>query len=124
MKHICTKDDLFFAHYMLHAVPYTEATADALNDLKIEIRNFNRAQAAREERHIIDEDPDGYITRITLPTTVQDAEEAERWFTETERIDYIPSPYDCTGQLFTRWHKTRKREDGRFICYHSIGYDV
>lgn len=76
------------------------------------------------ERHVVKQfGIDGYIELIELPDTIKTADEAERYFMENE---YVPAPnsaYDCTGRLFSGFHKIFLRR-GRYMAYHRICFDV
>ena len=98
-----------------------EGTRAYSNDLKRAIRKYtNRTK----DRHLVkDYGIDGYVELIQLPANLSDFASAEEYFNSEERMVCIPSQYDCTGQLFTCWHKIFKRRD-RFYAYHCIGVDV
>lgn len=64
------------------------------------------------------------IYKYPLPEYLETLEEAEEHFNEYERLYFDPSPYDCTGQHFTSWHKIFRKPDGRFWCYHSVSIDI
>lgn len=49
--------------------------------------------------------------------------EADDYFMWNEYHEYIPSAYDCTGQLFTNWYYIFKRH-GIYYAYHSVSLDV
>ena len=49
--------------------------------------------------------------------------EADDYFMWNEYREYIPSAYDCTGQIFTDWYHLFKRH-GVYYAYHSISIDV
>lgn len=91
--------------------------------LKREIRRFLRPQKHRTTHRIIRGDSDGYLEIVTLPDRIDSLEGASEYFENHERREYIPSQYDCTGQLFTSWYKPFKRR-GRYYCYHRVLADV
>ena len=95
-----------------------EATQEMLKDLKKSAREYVKRE---KDRRLINWDYDGYVELIKLP--VNSLEEAEEYFAENEEKHCPPSQYDCTGNLFTRWHKIARRSDG-YYAYHSIGVDV
>ena len=64
---------------------------------------------------------DGYIYREPLNAATK--EEAEKEFDRNHRIDYRPTYYDCTGQMFTGWHRIF-RINGKYVLYHKISFDV
>ena len=92
------------------------------NETIIKNKRAVRAYDAQEkDRRIIQDDPYGYYTvLITLPEDVTDP---EAYFEDNERLTAMPSQYDCTGQHFTLWHKTVKRQ-GRYMIYHHVGIDI
>lgn len=66
---------------------------------------------------------DGYVELITFPDGIASTEFVEAIFDDFIKVEYRPTYYDCTGQAFTNWHKTFKR-NGRYCIYHSVGIDV
>ena len=64
---------------------------------------------------------DGYVYREVLNAT--NIDDAETEFRCNHRREYVPSPYDCTGQAFTEWHRIF-RINGKYVLYHSVGFDV
>lgn len=77
-----------------------------------------------DKGRVIQYDDYGYMTSLfPLPEHVQDREAAEDWFDYNERRECIASPYDCTGQVFTIWHKMVYRR-GQWWCYHHTGMDI
>ena len=104
------------ADFMDHANP------EKIAELKRKLRGY-LSKPIKEERRCIYEDNYGYyVMLVRLPEFLKSAEDAEEYFDEFERLEYIPSPYDCTGQHFTVGHKIFKRR-GRFYVYHSIAVD-
>ena len=96
-------------------------------DLKRAIRTYNHRQEkllAEPEYLVKDYGIDGYVIRFPLPAWVETEEDAEEYFREELELHYRPSMYDCTGQLFTSWHKIYRKPDGSWWCYHSIACDV
>lgn len=92
-----------------------------LDSIKRANRKFTHEES--DERVIKDYGIDGYIILKSCPDWVETEEDAEEWFDSEEKMVYIPSPYDCTGQQFTSWYKLFQR-NGKWMCYHSIGVDV
>lgn len=83
-----------------------------------------------ERRIIKDYGIDGYIEIVSIPEVfdkIEDSETdgpgAESFFKDFIEIQAYPSPYDCTGQKFTTWHKIVKR-NGQYWAYHSVAIDV
>lgn len=102
--------------------PNNEKMKRLIDDMKREIRAYTHKPIS-EERIVKDYGIDGEIVLIPLPERLTSLENAIEYFEDVEKLYYVPSPYDCTGQLFTNWYKVFKRND-RFYAYHSIGRDV
>ncbi len=135
MMTIRDKNDLRIAYYMVHTMADTIAKAtnmdlaavegmvracDTIKEIKREIRTYNHEQDAKPAHTIVkDYGMDGYIELYELP----DVSDPEAYFDENERLLYRPSQYDCTGQVFTAWHKIIKRR-GRNMVYHRVAIDV
>ena len=92
--------------------------AQAIKTLKADIRAYHH-RAENTHRLVKDYGVDGYVELFTMPEVT----DPEAWFDENERLVCKPSPYDCTGQAFTEWHKIFRR-NGQLMCYHGVGYDV
>lgn len=77
-------------------------------------------------RNQYDDAPDvleyGFLPQDCL--TDWEDDEIDEFFKEYVRIEYIPSPYDCTGQAFTNWIHWHRNPDGVISYVHSIGVDV
>ncbi len=93
-----------------------------IRQIKEEIRKRNK-ETVSDRRIIHDYGIDGYILRVECPEYVKTKFDAEEWFHENEELFYYPSPYDCTGQLFTSWHSLFN-VNGKWICYYGISCDV
>lgn len=100
-----------------------DAAREHLDEMKRELRKRIHEVDESDRRIIKDYGIDGFIVRFALPSWVEDMETAEEWFDENERRECRPTMYDCTGDAFTSWHSIFKI-NGRYICYHSIGFDV
>ena len=74
-------------------------------------------------RYMVRNDYDSSVVRFDLPEGIESMKAAEDWFDDNERIVAVPSQYDCTGQLFTAWHRIFKIGN-KFRCYHCIAMDV
>ena len=98
---------------------------DFLNDsATIETKKSLRQFLKRiPSERIIKGDVDGYVSLIELPERIKDKVTATDYFEDQERLVYVPSPYDCTGQKFTCWYKLFERR-GRWMAYHCVGLDV
>ena len=66
---------------------------------------------------------DGHYELVSIPDVFKTKGEAELFFNDFLKLDYKHSPYDCTGQCFTAWHKIFKRHN-QYYVYHHICYDV
>lgn len=110
-------------HYEKKHVPYGH---DLIKLVKREIRRYQKRLDASSERKIVkDYGIDGYISysQMFYCDDNWEKERVDNMFVETEYIHSMPSMYDCTGQRFTNWFKTVKR-NGKWYVYHSIGFDV
>ena len=121
---INTKKDLRTAYALIRNMQKDinlslEGPAAFMRDLKESVRRYNRNDVS--DRKLITCDGESYIELVALPA--DSIEEAEEYFKENEELHCPPSQYDCTGNLFTKWHKTVKRTDG-FYVYHSVGADL
>lgn len=128
-------NDLRTAYYMVRTMADTIAQATGLDrksaaeminagkwlkGIKRDIRAYQHEQDAQVTRSIVkDYGMDGYIELFELP----DVSDPEAYFEENERLVCAPSQYDCTGQVFTMWHKIFKRR-GRYMVYHRVAIDV
>ena len=95
-----------------------------IKKLKERIRDYFRRINQRTGRLVkSDPDGDGEIWLEELPETVKTEQAAEDWFLYHKYREATPSPYDCTGQLFTAWYKIFKRNE-KYVVYHCICRDV
>lgn len=127
---IRSKNDLRVAYNLIYTMGDLIETVTGIKDrstvlkavegLKRDVRAYNRKES---DRVCIFCDMDGYTELIQFPDYVETLEECEQWFDEVERLTYIPSQYDCTGQHFTRSHKFVNR-GGRWFCYHTVAVDL
>lgn len=113
--------DLRAMCFMVHALGGD--CADFVRNAKREIRAYYKETAHKDRKIINETDYGSYVLLIELPEFVKTMEDACEYFDEYERLTYVPSQYDCTGQLFTNWYKPVKR-NGRWYVYHSISMDV
>lgn len=102
--------------FMHHAKP------EKIEELKRNLRQYLNKPINEERRCVYEDNYGYYVMLVRLPEFLKSVEDAEEYFDEFERLEYIPSPYDCTGQHFTTGHKIFKRR-GRFYVYHSIAID-
>lgn len=91
---------------------------------KRKIRKHNKSNAEYDRTIVRDYGMDGYVEKFLLPEGIATMEEANEYFEDYERIYYMPSPWDCTGQAFTSWYKIFRKPDGRYLAYHSVGRDI
>jgi hypothetical protein len=130
---IRNRHDLELAYRILYGMVDTIANATGMDkdkadglvkasnyviELKRSIRAYQHDTEANKRTLVKDEGMDGYIELFEMP----DVSDAEGWFNDVERLEYVPSQYDCTGQAFTIWHKIFRR-NGKLMCYHRVGYD-
>ena len=127
MMKIRNERDLRSAYYIVNSLTelrkergYSEDTEN-IKELKRDIRRYTHRES---DRRCIQDDPYGYYTMlIECPEWVNTKEDDEEWFEEEEKMVYMPSPYDCTGQHFTLWYKFVERR-GKWYCYHHVGVDI
>lgn len=109
-----------------------ERIAKWIIDLKREMREYSHRNSNErmaiyagivESRLVWSYGIDGYVELITFPDGIASTEFVEAVFDDFIKVEYRPTYYDCTGQAFTNWHKTFKR-NGRYCIYHSVGIDV
>ncbi len=93
--------------------------ADRLLNLKKKAR-----QIARREYwpRALECDADGGTVLERLPGCTTEAEAVE-FFERHVYREYVPSQYDCTGQIFTNSFKVFNR-GGEWYAYHSVCRDV
>lgn len=95
-----------------------------IKKLKEGIRDYYKRINQRTDRLVKwYPDGEGEIWLEELPETIKTKEEAKDWFLYHRYRAALPSPYDCTGQLFTAWYKIFKR-NGKYIVYYCICRDV
>lgn len=124
---IKTKYQLKNAYELLLFLQKEEKKSIKLDDMIIEykknIRNYHKRENEKSFRICFDADLDGFIERIELPSNIKTQDEAEEYFRRYEYIEYMPSQYDCTGQLFTSWYKIFKINN-KYYAYHRVCRDV
>lgn len=86
-------------------------------------KEIKREEDETKDRRIIKGDYDSYLVKIYCPEWIETMEDAEEWFDDCERIEMFYYPWDCTGQLFTSWHRIFC-VNGKWVCYHSVAMDV
>ena len=95
---------------------------DRIIALKRNIRAYNN-KPIEPKPICIYEDCYGYYTMLCpFPDFIDNVEDAEEYFEECMRLEYVPSMYDCTGQHFTTGHKIFWRR-GKLYVYHNIAVD-
>ena len=107
MKITCIDDARSYERvlYALRSLPQGKAVRSYVDDVKRDLRAFYRS---------------GWQL-ITL--TAKTKEDADAEFNALYYRDCAPSPYDCTGQMFTAFYKLFKR-NGRWMAYHHFAMDV
>lgn len=62
---------------------------------------------------------------VCIVTDCKTAVQAMHLYHMKYKRECIPSPYDCTGQIFTNYWKAWKRPyDGKVLLYYGISMDV
>ncbi len=92
--------------------------------IKREIREAYRKDRERRKCSVFCADYDRAIFKFALPEWIETREDAEDYFEARERIEMIPSQYDCTGQIFTTRYCVFQKPDGRWWVYHCMAMDV
>lgn len=120
-----TYADLHFYEWMLDELKkQPQAKPEKIEARIVEIKRQLRAHNRNTgDGTVVHDDGDYHIVKLPLPEDIQTKEEAREYFRECEYIEYRPTYYDCTGQLFTQWYKIFQKPDGRFWAYHCIGID-
>lgn len=78
-------------------------------------------------RCLYDEDGEGCKVYGFLPygdMSKWDDEKVEEFINDWLRMPYKPSPYDCTGQIFTYWIDWHRNPDGWISYVHRLLKDV
>lgn len=111
--------------FMSKSFPMTDSLKGFLDFVKRDIRDYYARQEQNPIVQAIDEGLGTFTYLIELPTDISNLDEATRYFIDQFYREAYPSPYDCTGQVFTTWHLIYQREsDGRWMCWHSMAMDV
>ena len=123
MINIRSKSDAEFAWYFLKTIEKdkTPVNPEALVELKRSVREYSHKPIVEGE-HVIG-DWDDIVRVYPLPERITSKESAEEYFEEFERVQYVPSPWDCTGQWWTTRYKVFKR-NGNWWVYHFMSHDV
>ena len=97
-----------------------EGNLDELEQLIADVKRLVRADRKETEKvTLVKADEDSATYKIMFDSK----EDAESYFYNYCYKDYIPAHYDCTGQIFTLWHKVFAQGDG-FVLYWEDGIDV
>lgn len=134
-----TSNEYFREGYELLAILTDDAFARDCDKSKveeyiIEIKRELRKWAHKPEtedvgmgfeitRKVFGGDYDGFYELVSIPNVFKTESDADEFFNDFIRRDYVPSPYDCTGQLFTSWYHLFKRNN-QFFAYHRVCADV
>lgn len=119
---IRSADDYEYAALILKFIKSGDIRDDKsmVISLKCAMRRWASAPVS-ENRVIHDDGMGGAITLVQIPGATS-REDAEAYFKNNLERHYRPSAYDCTGQIFTLWHKPVFRS-GSWWCYHCFGVD-
>lgn len=116
--------DLRLAYEIINVVKKLDkekVNAEYVKQLKLDIREYQKLKTDGPE--FIHSDDYGYVTiRVKVPSYCKTMEDIEDWFECEQRRTCIPSPYDCTGQIFTISHKIAKLHGVNYM-YHHLGID-
>ena len=89
--------------------------------IKKAIRKYRDRPVSHEQ--IVRSDCDSLLVVFPLDKDLKTAEEADDYFLDHYYREFIPSMYDCTGQVFTTWYKIFRRR-GQFWVYNATAIDV
>lgn len=101
---------------------YRSILDEIIEEYKIEIRAYFK-RTEHKTAKLVQFDSDNEIWLEELPETIKTIEEAKVWFSKHRYREKLPYYYNCSGQLFTAWHKIFKR-NGKYFAYHCICRDV
>lgn len=118
---INSKSELRTAYEVLEIASASPKMKDYTDRLKKAIREY-RDRTASEER-VVRNSSDSLLTVFPLPRNLETEEKAAEYFEANHYRECTPSPYDCTGQIFTVWYKIFRR-GGQFWAYHATAMDV
>lgn len=94
---------------------------DAFNQkIKASIREYHKHQNETEKRLVLHDTGDSFIEVVNVP---DDYKNAEDFYKDHVYIAPFRTYYDCTGRLFSEYHKHAIRQ-GRRVIYHFVGLDV
>ena len=127
MFDINDESSLRAAYVLLHTLnadsaEYGASLSSLVATVKREIREFHHRPASNS-KIIQDRGIDGYIELVRFPDEIDNVEDAKDWFRANCYLECYPTPYDCSGQKFTHWHKMFRRR-GHWYAYHSVSVDV
>ena len=91
-------------------------------ETKREIRNYHMRNEMENPHWFINDGFDGGTEIVVLPGNYTRAQ-VEDYFDTYMHRECTPSMYDCTGQVFTVWHRAFETGLGWKI-YHRIAMDV
>ena len=90
--------------------------------VKRDIRNYNMRDTMEYPHWYIDDGFDGGTEIVVLPGNYT-RKQVEDYYETYMHRECTPSMYDCTGQVFSVWHKAFETGLGWKI-YHRIAMDV
>ena len=104
---------------LLLAGPFAndDGIKDYCNKIKRKIRAYN-AMLDESRDVIIHSDMDSVVELCEVP----DGWNPEEYFNQYLRQTYVPRDYDCTGQIYTFYHKIFVRR-GKNMIYHVMHVD-
>lgn len=113
--------------FMQRDIPASSEKKASVKNLAVTVKREIRAYVNRPASnvHIICGDYDGHMELVRLPDELDRAHksEAAEWFDDNCYLEAYNSPYDCTGQEFTRWYHLFRRQ-GHWFAYHKVCRDV
>lgn len=101
-----------------------ETGNDSMNDFVVEMkREVRRRNRVTRGGRVFHDTGVSYIRVEAFPPEIQTREDAEYYFNTYMRMEYVPSAYDCTGQLFT-FHYHVGMLGGKWVLWNWIALDV
>ena len=128
---IRTRDGLRAAYENLSLWKYLRSMAPPdkleLVDEKIlrykrRIRKYHKHSDNEPEHHFLSHDYDYGVEVVILPADLT-REQVDKYYDLNMHRERMNSMYDCTGQIFTVWHRVVRTGAGWKI-YHGLAMDV
>ena len=89
---------------------------------KRRIREYHKHSDNEPEHRFLSHDYDYGVEIVILPGDLT-REQVDKYYDLNMHRECMPSMYDCTGQIFTVWHRVVRTGAGWKI-YHGLAMDV